>query len=296
MNYSAHRTNSPNHAVSWPFLPSDFNGKAPRKGNRTPINQDKYSEEGDWESGFHYYGARYYWSEVLTGWLSVDPMMDKYPNISSYAYCVWNPMKLVDPDGREIDDYKLNTTNGSLILTKKTNNKFDMIIPDNGRAPLFVSKGILNGEKIGDDVSKTGFSATDGKQAEGIKAMTYISFNSNRELAAWGYDDNKGKHCLDVAPWDNNEPNRAWSSFTPGEYDKRGTRRFHVHTHPGTKDGRGGFARPSPADRKRAENFMSDYYIISRKQGLSQYNSKGDYWEPAKRTTPDSLLPYRKHK
>ncbi len=56
-------------------------------------------KEKDYESGFHYYGARYYWSEVLTGWLSVDPMMDKYPNISSYNYCVLSPVRLVDPNG-----------------------------------------------------------------------------------------------------------------------------------------------------------------------------------------------------
>ena len=40
----------------------------------------------------------------MTGWLSVDPMMDKYPSISPYAYCAWNPMKLVDPDGCVVDD------------------------------------------------------------------------------------------------------------------------------------------------------------------------------------------------
>ena len=66
----------------WPFPSSSFNGK-----------------EKDPESGFHYYGARYYWSELLTGWLSVDPMADKYPGISPYNYCLWNPVKLVDPDG-----------------------------------------------------------------------------------------------------------------------------------------------------------------------------------------------------
>ena len=59
-------------------------------------------KEKDYESGFHYYGARYYWSEVLTGWMSVDPMMDKYPYISPYAYCAWNPVVLLDPDGRKI--------------------------------------------------------------------------------------------------------------------------------------------------------------------------------------------------
>jgi hypothetical protein len=39
----------------------------------------------------------------MTGWLSVDPMADKYPGVSPYAYCAWNPIKLVDPDGRMID-------------------------------------------------------------------------------------------------------------------------------------------------------------------------------------------------
>ena len=60
------------------------------------------AKEKDYESGYHYYGARYYWSELLTGWLSVDPMMDKYPSISPYAYCNWNPVILVDPDGKKI--------------------------------------------------------------------------------------------------------------------------------------------------------------------------------------------------
>lgn len=37
-------------------------------------------------------------------WLSVDPLADKYPHISPYAYCAWNPMNYVDPDGRYFDD------------------------------------------------------------------------------------------------------------------------------------------------------------------------------------------------
>ena len=31
--------------------------------------------------------------------LSVDPLSDKYPSVSPYAYCNWNPVKYVDPDG-----------------------------------------------------------------------------------------------------------------------------------------------------------------------------------------------------
>jgi len=59
-------------------------------------------KERDSETGLSYFGARYYDSDLMTGWLSVDPMADKYPSLSPYAYCGWNPVKLVDPDGRDI--------------------------------------------------------------------------------------------------------------------------------------------------------------------------------------------------
>ena len=59
-------------------------------------------KERDEETGYSYFGARYYDADLLTGWVSVDPMADKYPSISPYAYCAWNPVKLVDPDGQDI--------------------------------------------------------------------------------------------------------------------------------------------------------------------------------------------------
>ncbi|MCH3923596.1 MAG: RHS repeat-associated core domain-containing protein [Bacteroidales bacterium] len=58
-------------------------------------------KEKDAESGYNYYGARYYDSEKLS-WLSVDPMSDKYPSLSPYVYCADNPVKLIDPNGKEI--------------------------------------------------------------------------------------------------------------------------------------------------------------------------------------------------
>ena len=69
----------------------------------------------DSESGFQYFGARYYDSEALTGWLSVDPMSDKYPGISSYSYCVWNPVKLVDPNGKIIDSSAVTNSDWTKI-------------------------------------------------------------------------------------------------------------------------------------------------------------------------------------
>jgi hypothetical protein len=34
--------------------------------------------------------------------ISVDPKLEKYPGVSSYAYCLNNPIKYIDPDGKEI--------------------------------------------------------------------------------------------------------------------------------------------------------------------------------------------------
>ncbi len=61
-------------------------------------------KERDEETGYGYFGARYMDHELMTSWLSVDPMADKYPSLSPYNYCAWNPIKLVDPDGRELCD------------------------------------------------------------------------------------------------------------------------------------------------------------------------------------------------
>ena len=60
-------------------------------------------KERDEETGYGYFGARYMDHELMTMWLSVDPMADKYPSISPYAYCAWNPIRLTDPNGCDID-------------------------------------------------------------------------------------------------------------------------------------------------------------------------------------------------
>lgn len=58
-------------------------------------------KERDAETGYDYFGARYY-SPMIGHWLSPDPLANKYPNISPYAYCSWNPLRYVDPNGKEI--------------------------------------------------------------------------------------------------------------------------------------------------------------------------------------------------
>ncbi len=59
------------------------------------------AKEKDTETGYSYFGVRYYSSD-LSVWLSVDPMSDKYPPLSPYVYCANNPINIVDPDGEDI--------------------------------------------------------------------------------------------------------------------------------------------------------------------------------------------------
>lgn len=58
-------------------------------------------KERDTETGYDYFGARYY-SPMLGHWLSVDKLADDYPHITPYAQSAWNPIKYKDPDGRYI--------------------------------------------------------------------------------------------------------------------------------------------------------------------------------------------------
>ena len=64
-------------------MPYKFNGK-----------------EFDQETGLYYYGARYM-NPVTSLWYGVDPLAEKYPNVSAYLYCYANPSKLIDPDGKD---------------------------------------------------------------------------------------------------------------------------------------------------------------------------------------------------
>ncbi len=63
------------------------------------LGQPSTGKERDEETGYSYFSARYLDHTLLTGFLSVDRYASKYPSISPYAYCAWNPIRLTDPSG-----------------------------------------------------------------------------------------------------------------------------------------------------------------------------------------------------
>ena len=96
------------------------------------------AKEKDTETGYSYFGSRYYNSD-LSIWLSVDPMSDKYPSMSSYVYCANNPVKLVDPNGEEIDDnldkWKYNKDTKELTWLSDEGGRYHQIVVETKNTP-----------------------------------------------------------------------------------------------------------------------------------------------------------------
>lgn len=66
--------------------------------------------------------------------MSVDPLLTKYPGMSSYNYCVGNPVILVDYDGRAHNGGFCikNNTKKRLVFISKPNIEITESIEHNG--------------------------------------------------------------------------------------------------------------------------------------------------------------------
>ena len=87
-------------------MPYKFNGK-----------------EFDQETGLYYYGARYM-DPKISMWLGVDPLAEKYPNVTGYCYTMDNPIKFIEIDGK---DWILSTGNRVYWYGGKYGNRKNLI-------------------------------------------------------------------------------------------------------------------------------------------------------------------------
>ena len=88
------------------------------------------------------YGARQY-DPILARWDRIDPLCEKYYDVSPYAYCVNNPVKHIDPDGRKVFLYAttLPTDNNLFKLGGFPTHTFITVVNSAGKVIRYAAYG-----------------------------------------------------------------------------------------------------------------------------------------------------------
>lgn len=197
--------------------PYKFNGKL-------ACHCDGYwaaGREKDEETGMYYYGARYYIPE-LSIWGSVDPLSDKYPSMSPFMYCAGNPVRLVDPNGMEVEHSTLKDklyTSTLRIFSSTFRNQYRILKKS---TETYVFQGFSDGSGL-----KDGEFTTDGEklfinynysknESQGTNWTNHLKHESEHgvqfEHGEFGFIfENKGWGILDR---DNNYfPHSEWTPY-----------------------------------------------------------------------------------
>jgi RHS repeat-associated protein len=146
-------------------------------------------KELDEETGFYYYGARYY-DPKISIWLSVDPLAEEFPEWSPYSFCFNNPLSFIDPDGMAPMDIIILGKNNSSVTLKT--DLIDIKVNASSLGVDFGGKYTLQGESI----------VSAGLDIVGILDPTGVADGLNAGLQAkngdwWG----AGISALGVVPY-----------------------------------------------------------------------------------------------
>ena len=263
------------------FLNLPF-GESMAEQSSTGYFQSPYKFNGkelDKETGLYYYGARYY-DPRTSLWLSVDPLAEKYPHQSNYAYCSNNPIMIIDPNG--MDEWEVNIK-GYTSKVPKTESKTDILYSLNEKGTrtgqfIEINKGLLESKQSSPSKSSSGEPITidmysSESDATATKMYEFIASNTEAEFGHEKYGIND---------------NAIYTSHQPGELHgdpKEGfkTIRERIHSHP-YNELRQSFG-PSTTDNNSAAFYSSKtnrpiFKIFHPKKGYVIYNTEPGYFKP----------------
>jgi RHS repeat-associated protein len=147
--------------------------------------------------------------ELVSRWLSPDPLAEKYYQWSPYNFVLGNPIKFVDPDGRAVDDiivkgsaggkdkadqtqfrsdfinHLQSLTNDKVELHEQSNGDYKVVITEAGTANAgqTLAEGTnLISTLVGDDKHTT--TVTDGKASDGGQDRNHTTLtNGTKDIA-----------------------------------------------------------------------------------------------------------------
>ena len=150
-------------------------------------------KELDPQTGYYYYGARYY-DPVVSRWLSVDPLAEKFTGLTPYNYTLNNPIILADRDGRDtvwIDQkkgywlhYVKAKGNDVFIILNDDNKEVNRLeLPENSLERLDTWAGEYGDERTGETSN-----GIDIYRIRGDKnAKKLFEFLANNTKVEWGW-------------------------------------------------------------------------------------------------------------
>jgi RHS repeat-associated protein len=210
----------------------------------------KYNgQEFETMNGLNLYDYEFRRHDPSTGrFLTIDPLAEKYPWISPYAYCMNNPVRYIDPDGRDI--WEINEM-GEIIkrMKDKMEDAFYMVAKDAGGKYQRTFTTDADGNKNYNSISfeygtvesqrTTALNSTDTYDtykvrgdANGTQIFEFLSQNTNVEWsqAKTGVEGDKGLNFLTTSHDEKME--RGMTNLINGQLVYKYTAREFNHNHP----------------------------------------------------------------
>ncbi len=264
----------------------------------------KPPKELDEETGWYYYGARYY-DPKFSIWLNVDPLAEIAPDKTPYHFVSNNPINRIDPDG--LTDYTVNKKTGDVTQIGEANDEPDRVLKTNrkgevkynrkGEAKLAIGnieQGILQDgmnlktESNAIEVGGEGQPTEQGVESFALKLSDYVG----KEIggAYFSKDGSESTTHITIGAYKNNEFKKtknngitAFRQFSSTTEEFTSSLRGFFHTHPsgaGIKDS--DRLVPSGPDRRNRDRALEmnpnlKYFLLTHPDYGGKFPRKIDY-------------------
>ena len=172
------------------------------------------------------FGARMY-NPAIARWTAADPLSEKYYGISPYAYCLGNPISIIDPNGMDI--WTMDEK-GNVVWVKES---------DDHRLYYMNNDGLLSDDYVSvsdrsilDDLTKTEAKVDGGKEVSSHTSKTGINdifkvfkFASDKTKVEWAVHRNGDTYTIGTGH--NSYSASSWEDYTKDKPNAT------VHSHPG---------------------------------------------------------------
>ncbi len=172
------------------------------------------------------FGARMY-NPVIARWTASDPLSEKYHGISPYAYCLGNPISIIDPNGMDI--WTMDEKGNVVWVKESDDHRLYYMNNDGLLSDDYVS---VSGRSILDDLTKTEAKVDGGAKVSSHTSKSGINdifkvfkFASDKTKVEWAVHRNGDTYTIGTGH--NSYSASSWEDYTKDKPNAT------LHSHPG---------------------------------------------------------------